>query len=228
MDGFREVQRAIAGGIEFESVFLPADSDATDQDYEWTQLNANIYTVSERALAKIAFGQRQEVVAVAPTPKRNLEQLSLCNAAKIAVLEAIEKPGNVGAIMRSADGAGMDAVVLVDSQTDLFNPNAIRASLGTIFLLQVASTTFDEYARWVSQQNLHHFLAKCESDTLLYTQADFSTACAIVLGNEANGLSDKWATIPTKSTNINIPMRGIADSLNVAATASVLFYEAVK
>lgn len=229
IDGQREVSRAIVSGIEIESIFLQQPSAHSDEAERWSEVakGAQIYGVGERALAKIAFGDRQEVVAVAKTPNRSLEQLLLGESPQlIAVLESIEKPGNVGAVMRSADAAGIKTVILVDPATDLFNPNAIRASLGTIFSLQVASTSFDEYLTWSKQREIKHFLAKCDSSAKDYgtvSSVSKATDMAIVLGSEAKGLSHHWNSV--SGTSIKIPMRGIADSLNISAAAAVLFYE---
>jgi TrmH family RNA methyltransferase len=232
IDGNREVSRAMECGVEIESVLLPdklaadasPDSDQGKQLKEWSE-RVEVVTVSERAFAKIAFGQRQEVVAVAKAPNRSLPLLTLPKSPRlIAVLEAIEKPGNVGAVMRSADAAGIDAVILVDAATDLFNPNAIRASLGTIFSLQVAVASFEEYVDWNKEHSFQHVLAKCDASATTYRDADVDGDVAVVLGSEAHGLSDRWGIVD-RTVNITIPMRGIADSLNISASAAVLFYQ---
>ena len=182
--------------------------------------------ISKDEFEKIAFGNRSEIVATAQMPRRKLEDLTLPNGATIAVLESCEKPGNAGALMRSADAAGIDAVILVEPITDLFNPNTIRASLGTVFSLQVATAAFEEYAAWASTIGLAHYLAKCEQ-AAPYTDVDYRGVCAIVLGSEATGLQARWDQLKN-TTSIAIPMRGSADSLNVSAAAAVLFYEALR
>lgn len=223
VDGFREVQRAADHGIEFESVFCLESHEIEP----WSQVAQNSYVVSDRAFEKIAFGHRKEVVGVARTPTRTLQQLTLGDHAKIAVLEAIEKPGNAGAVMRSADGAGMDGLIIVDAKTDLFNPNAIRASLGTIFSLQIAEATFAEYVEWSGQQDIQHYLAVCSPDASDYSTVDYpKSSCAIVLGSEAEGLTDAWKDVPN-TNEITIPMHGTADSLNLASSAAILFYNLV-
>ena len=222
VDGFREVQRAADHGVEFESVFCLESHEIET----WSQFAQNCYVVSERAFEKIAFGHRKEVVGVARTPTRTLPQLSLGDHAKIAVLEGVEKPGNAGAVMRSADGAGLDALIIVDGTTDLFNPNAIRASLGTIFSLQIAQSTFAEYVEWSAQQGLQHYLAVCTPEAKDYSTVDFpESSFAIVLGSEASGLTDAWNEVGNTHP-ITIPMQGVADSLNLASSAAILFYAA--
>lgn len=223
VDGARELRRAIEGGVDVEAIFVP-ENESSD---EWLAVCDTVYSVSDRALSKIAFGDRQEVVGVARCPNRDIDSLSLHESAKIAVLEGIEKPGNVGAIMRSADAAGMDAVVLVDAGTDLFNPNAIRASIGCIFSLQVAAVDFPEFVAWSSAKGFRHLLAKCDSKATDYRNVQFDGRCALVLGTEATGLTDKWNRVE-KSESIYLPMRGVADSLNVSVAAGVLFYACTK
>jgi len=222
IDGQREVQRAQQSGVVLDKVFLPAiaNIDRTDLD----SFNADLFRLSERAFEKIAFGNRSRIVATAHIPDRKLEDIVLRENATIAVLQGIEKPGNIGAVMRTADGAGIDAVIVVEAITDLFNPNAIRASLGTIFSLQVATASFDEYTDWSSARGLLHYLAKCE-EAVHYTLVDYRQACAIVFGSEANGLQDRCDNL-NSATSIAVPMLGLADSLNVSAAAAVLFYEA--
>lgn len=236
IDGTREVQRALQCGIEIETVFLPSspESDETiEAQFDWLLSDSNkavfnVYAVDMRAFEKVSFGNRMEAVAIAKTPERRLEQLNLTKPATIAVLECIEKPGNVGAVLRSADGAGLDAVVLVDCISDLFNPNAIRSSLGTIFALPIAETTFDEFRAWQDKNDVTCLLAKCDvgaysfdDDRLYSSLADSSLA--IVLGSESEGLTTRWDGIE-RSQNVTIPMMGIADSLNISAAAAVFFY----
>ena len=218
--------RAIQAGVAIENLFV-RQSEGADVAAHWQDLlraqETTILVASDRAFAKIAFGDRQEVVAVATTPHRSLDDVRLGDTACIAVLEAMEKPGNVGAILRSADGAGIDAVIIVDGGTDLFNPNAIRASLGTIFSQNVVATTFPEFAAWSAKQQLIHLLARLDGATD-YTDIDYQRPVAIVLGSETAGLTAKWSQLPQQA--VRIPMRGIADSLNVSAAAAILFYEA--
>jgi TrmH family RNA methyltransferase len=139
------------------------------------------------------------------------------------VLEGIEKPGNIGAVFRSADGAGANGIILADQLTDLYNPNAIRASLGTLFNIPAAETTALQAKTWLSEHNIKMAVAKCGGD-FSYTNYDFCKPTAIVLGNEAEGLTEIWKG--ENVTAITIPMNGIADSLNVSAAAAVILYEA--
>jgi TrmH family RNA methyltransferase len=180
--------------------------------------------VTGEVFEKLCFGERTSgVVAVADTPRRSLDGLRLPAGPLVAVLEGLEKPGNVGAVLRSADGAGVDAVVVADLRSDLFNPNTIRASLGTVFGAGVVTASSEETLGWLRALGVPIFAAKPQAEAS-YADVDYRAGGAIVLGSEAEGLSNKWNGADI--TPIALPMRGIADSLNVSATAAVLFYEA--
>jgi len=182
--------------------------------------------VTPAVFEKLAFGDRAEgVLAVARTPHRTLADLELPDRPLIAVLEGVEKPGNIGAILRSADAAGVSAVIIAGSDADLYNPNTVRASLGTIFTVPVCAADPATIRNWLNARRISIFAARVDAKES-YTAADFRGPTAIVLGSEADGLSATW-TAP-KISPIRLPMRGAADSLNVSATAAVLFYEAVR
>jgi TrmH family RNA methyltransferase len=163
------------------------------------------------------------VVAVAETPPRTLDELILPPRPLIGVVEGVEKPGNLGAILRSAEGAGVNAIVVADTATDLFNPNIIRASIGTVFAIPVAVASSGEVLAWLRTRAIAIIAARVDG-SVDYTRADYSGAVAIALGSEARGLSDAWGELARAS--VKLPMMGVADSLNVSATAAVLFYEA--
>ena len=141
------------------------------------------------------------------------------------MLEGIEKPGNVGAILRSADAAGVDAVIVADGRTDLYNPNTIRASLGTVFRENVCEASTADTIHGCGDKGLPIVAARPDAEKL-YTEVDLRSGAAIVLGSEAEGLSDAWHD--DDITAVRLPMHGIADSLNVSTTAAVLFYEALR
>jgi TrmH family RNA methyltransferase len=143
----------------------------------------------------------------------------------VIVLEGVEKPGNVGAVVRTADAVGASAVIVADEATDLYNPNAIRASLGTIFAVSVCAASSVETLAWLRQRRLQ-ILALRVDGSVPYTQVSYRVPTAIVLGSEAHGLSDVWQGPDV--TAVSLPMKGVADSLNVATTAAVVLYEAVR
>ena len=230
IDGVRETLRALQANAVLREVFVVPDVLTGHEGHALIErLNEERVPVVElgrEAFEKLAYGDRLDgVVAVAETPPRSLEALILPPEPLIAVIEGVEKPGNLGAILRSADGAGVNAVVIAESATDLFNPNIIRASIGTVFSVPVAVASSGEVLDWLRRRSIAIVAARVEGSTD-YTQADYRGAVAIALGSEARGLSDPWAELARAS--VRLPMLGVADSLNVSATAAVLFYEALR
>ena len=185
-----------------------------------------VYELGREAFEKLAYGDRIDgIVTVAETPLRRLADLVLRDEPLIGIVEGVEKPGNLGAILRTADGAGLDAVIVADTATDLFNPNIIRASIGTVFAVPVSVASSGEVLAWLQEQGIAIIAARVDA-SFDYTKADYSGAVAIALGSEARGLSDAWSELARAS--VRVPMLGVADSLNVSVTAAVLFYEALR
>ena len=230
IDGARELARAITAGVALREVFVCPElcrSEEAQRLLENLPLSGGQrFDVTESVFAKLAFGERSEgVVGVAAVPQQRLEDLVLPTNPLVAVLEGVEKPGNVGAVLRSADGAGISALVVADPRTDLFNPNVIRASLGTIFSLPVASAAPGDVLAWLRGRGLQILAARVEG-SVSYTEIDYRQPTAIVLGSEAQGLTSLWSGEGVLA--IRLPMLGVADSLNVSAAAAVLFYEALR
>jgi TrmH family RNA methyltransferase len=230
IDGAREVILAVMAGVHCIEAFVCdqlCDSAESHQAIDALKsAGAEMLSVTPEVYAKLAFGQRNDgVIAVAEAPRRKLGDLQLPCQPIVAVLDGIEKPGNVGAILRSADAAGVDAVIVADGRTDLYNPNTIRASLGTVFRDNVCEATSTETLAWLSAKDLPVIAARPDA-LALYTDIDLSRGAAIVLGSEAEGLSDAWRE--AKATPVRLPMHGLADSLNVSVTAAILFYEALR
>ena len=229
IDGVREISRAANSDVELMEVFVCPECCGEDGRSVATEISGRgieLVTVSRTVFQGIAFGSRAEgIVAVARRPFRPLEKIQLADDALVAVLEGVEKPGNVGAVLRSADAAGVGAMVIVDGGTDLYNPNVIRASLGAIFTLPVCPATRDETLAWLRQESIRIFATRVDS-AIGYTDVSFRGRCAIVLGSEADGLSDIWRG--DDITAVSLPMLGTVDSLNVSTTAAVLFYEALR
>ena len=228
IDGVREIGRALDAGIQFLEVFicpsLCGSPAAQTLASRLDRSGAVVAEVTAEVFEKLAFGERNDgFVVVAATPERSIDQLELPERPLVAVLESLEKPGNVGAILRSADGAGVDAVVVVDPATDLFNPNTIRASVGTVFGKQVCVATVDEALSKLRKLKMPLVATRPDAKRL-YTEVDYRQGAAIVLGSEATGLSAAWNQADV--AGVRLPMRGFADSLNVSTTAAVLFYEA--
>jgi TrmH family RNA methyltransferase len=228
VDGARELLRALDAGVAIETIFLCEPLCRTDACRSLLRrigaADPRLIRVSERAFQKVAFGDRAEgVVAVAVRPTTGLGGLRIPAEALIAVVEAVEKPGNLGAIVRTADGAAVDALIAADPRTDLFNPNGIRASLGTVFSVPLAAASTTETLAWLRDREMRIVVARVDG-TDLHTETDLRGAVAIVLGSEAGGLGPAWAG-PDVSA-VRLPMLGMADSLNVSVAAAVLFYEA--
>lgn len=228
VDGARELLRALAGGAEIAELFVAEEllrsDDALAVHAAARAAGVPICGVSATVLEKLAFGDRSEgVVGVVRTRELPLDGLVLPANPLLAVVEGIEKPGNLGAILRSADGAGLDALIAVDPLTDVFNPNAIRASLGTIFAVPLATGSTVDVLAWLASRGIRPVVARVDA-ARLHTDVDFTGPCAIVLGSEATGLSAAWSGPGVEG--VRLPMLGIADSLNVSVAAAILFYEA--
>lgn len=228
VDGAREVGRALAAGVALVEVFvcesLLAGPDARQALDLLRNRDIPLQPVSETVFAKLAFGQRAEgLVAVVRIPSTALDELRLPAVPLVVVVEGVEKPGNLGAVLRSADGAGADAVIAASPATDLFNPNAIRASAGTIFAVPLAAAPSGETLGWLAGRALRIVTALVDAEKA-YTDADLTGPLALVLGAEAEGLSDAWRKPDVQA--VRIPMLGVADSLNVSVSAAILLYEA--
>ncbi len=228
VDGPRELLRALDRGIEIVEAFVCDELITTAEAEEAVRRllisGAKPIHVSSDVIAKVAFGNRSDgVAAIVRVPDTSLERVSLVPEALLVVIESVEKPGNLGAILRTADGAGVDAVIAANPSTDLFNPNAIRASLGTSFSLPIASATTEATLEWLIAAKIRPIAARVDARRA-YTEIDFRGPIAIVLGSEADGLSEAWDDARVEP--VRIPMLGAADSLNVAAAAAVLLYEA--
>lgn len=230
IDGIRELSRAIDAQVRLVEVFVCESLCQSDECRRLLArldaLDARVWHVTPQVFERLAFGHRQEgLVAVADVRERTIDQLQVPDGALVAVICSLEKPGNVGAILRSADAAGVAGVIVADAGTDLFNPNCIRASLGTVFSQRVCNATAVETLAWLRNRHCKIFAARLDA-TREYTQVDYRANAAIVLGSEAAGLSEPWQAEDV--TAIKLPMRGAADSLNVSAAAAVIFYEALR
>ena len=230
IDGQREIERALAAGIRpIEAFFCETRDDAqlAETTIALRDAGAELLPVTADVFEKLCFGERDAtgIVVVAATPSRRLSDVRLTAEPLVAVVEGVEKPGNLGAVLRSADAAGLDAVIVADGRTDLFNPNTIRASLGTVFRPNVVAASTAETIAWLESHGLKIVAAKPDAETL-YTEVDLRGPTALVLGSEAHGLSAAWTG--ERSVPIRLPMHGLADSLNVSTTAAVLFYEALR
>jgi TrmH family RNA methyltransferase len=228
VDGAREIGRALDAGLTVSEAWVaPGRLRSGPAQALLPRLRAagvEIVETTPELLGRLAYGERDDgIVIVASEPPTGLEQLDLPERPLIAVVEGIEKPGTLGALLRSADGAGVDAVIAADPVSDTWNPNAIRASLGTIFSLPLAVCTSAEALAFLRRRAITIVTARVDA-AADYDAVDLSGPVAIVIGAEVSGLGAAWSGEGV--TAVRIPMLGLADSLNVSASAAVLFYEA--
>lgn len=234
VEGAREVERALAAGcVPVEAWVCPplVQGDAAQAALEQllafdAQRRCRVYEVPAALFERLAVrGQSGGLLLVIPYVTRPLAQLQVRSNALVLVIEAVEKPGNLGAILRTADAAGVDAVLVSDGATDVHNPNVVRASLGTLFHLPICEATSAETMQWLRANGLL-IVAASPFAAVDYTQTDLNGPRALVFGAEADGLSALWGH--SGAQLVRIPMAGIADSLNVSTAAAILLFEAVR
>ncbi len=230
IEGYREIKRAMDNRhIPGELFFCPPLFQGKNEPEliaRCREAGAKLFECSAPVFRKIAYRDRPEgLLAVAPQVRCKLGDLHVPKTALIVVAEAIEKPGNLGTILRSADAAGANAVIVCDRCTDINNPNVVRASIGAIFSLPVIEASSAETMEWLNKRGIQTLAATPHAEKL-YTEADFTKSTAIVLGAEQYGLSSPW--LERAHARVRIPMRGQSDSLNVASAATILLFEAVR
>jgi TrmH family RNA methyltransferase len=229
VEGYEELDLALSAGVRPLTLYvcpeLTGDS-ARPMIGRVAGLGAEVIRVSRPVFAKIAYRESPDGwLAVVPAVPAGLSLLDPGPRPLVLVCEGVEKPGNLGAILRTADAAGVAAVIAADPVTDWGNPNVVRASKGTVFSVPVASATSAEVLAWIADRSLALVAAAPEGDVPL-TDADLSGPTAIVVGSEARGLPAAW--LDRADIRVRIPMFGRADSLNVATSAAILVYEAVR
>lgn len=238
VDGWRETAQAIQAGLALVGIYRLHDADETEPQDPWQRRVIESPAVRDRTtwvtaeiLEKIGYGQSSRgaqhgVVAEFERPRKPLDELNLPSQPLVMVLDRIEKPGNVGAIFRSAEAAGVSAIAMSDGG-DPFHPNAIRSSSGGVFHVPWASASQAEITQWLIQQSIRPLAARVQSSESLY-QTDWSGSVAIIVGNEAEGLGDRWQTIADEPIGgVHVPMAGQVDSLNVSVAAALLAFTAV-
>lgn len=229
IEGLREIARAAASGFEISDMFVCPDIDDNSLDeFKTGQIQAKrTFQVTKNVFERLAYRESTGgVIAIAKQRSLTLDDLSLKANPLLLVLESVEKPGNLGAVLRTADGAGIDAVIICDPLTDIFNPNVIRSSVGCVFSEQIVACTSPEAIKWLKSKGIHTYAAALTADAKPYYAVDYTDATAIVMGTEATGLSALW--LEKSDMQIIVPMNGIADSLNVSTAAAILAYEALR
>lgn len=224
IEGLREIRLAREAGIPFRTVFYcekltdPAALSLFDPEC--------LLPVSAGVFERIAYrGNSDGLIVLAEYSPLSLTDLKLSANPFLIILEAVEKPGNLGAILRTADAAGADAVIICDPQTDTCNPNVIRSSLGSVFTTQVVAASTEETLACLKEKGIKSYAAALTASRY-YHETDLTIPCAVVMGAEATGLSDKW--LEGATAQIKIPMLGKIDSLNVSASCAIITFEAMR
>ncbi len=226
VEGKKEVMYALEAGYKIENIFFCQDIISIQELMGLNLEDKLLIPVSCEVFDKIAVRESSGgLVAIVEQRTHQLDDIKLRKNPLLLILEAVEKPGNLGAILRTADAAGVDAVIICDQQTDFYNPNVIRSSVGCVFTKQIASATSDETIDWLKKNNINIFCTYLQASKPYY-ETDFTAPAAIVMGTEATGLSDNW--VKNATSNIIIPMQGVIDSMNVSTAAAVVIFEALR
>ena len=224
IEGQREIELAVKGGYEIETILICTDLVQHYENLIIQKSDHQLIEISKEVYQKLAYRDTTEgILAIAKTKSLSLSNLKLSKNPLILVGESLEKPGNVGAILRTADAANVDAVIIANPKSDLYNPNIVRSSVGCLFTRQIAMGTTEEVIAYLKANNINIYSATLQDSTEYHTQ-DFTIPTALVVGTEATGLSEKWRVESTK--NIIIPMQGEIDSMNVSVAAAILLFEA--
>jgi TrmH family RNA methyltransferase len=228
VEGARELSLALHGGYEAEAVFVcPELFVKTSYPQVLEGMDVRIqYEVTRTVFEKIAYRESVDgILALVRSHTHLLEHLPMSNNPFFILLEAVEKPGNLGAILRTADAAKVDGVIVCDPTVDIYNPNVIRSSMGCLFTVPVAVCTSSEALSWIKRRRICSFAAELTASQW-YHETDFTHASAIIMGTEADGLTPFWLTHAEQ--RIKIPMRGAIDSLNVSVSTAIITFEAMR
>lgn len=224
IEGKKEIGLAQEAGYKIGNIFFCDEIISAEEVGKLYRDDKLLIPVSKDVFDKLAVRENSGgMIAVAEQKLHTLNQITLSNNPLVLVLESVEKPGNLGAILRTADASGVDAVIICDPQTDFYNPNVIRSSIGCIFTKQVAAATSEETINWLKKNNIRIYCTYLKASKL-YHLTDYTQPAAIVMGTEATGLSDTW--VKNSDANIIIPMQGKIDSMNVSTAAAVMVFEA--
>jgi TrmH family RNA methyltransferase len=225
IEGKREISLAIAAQYEFDSILFNTDLISENEVLHLFNENINRIEISKEVYQKLAYRDSTEgIIAVTKAKDFSLKNIQFKNENPlILVAESIEKPGNIGAILRTADAANIDAVFIADPKSDLYNSNIIRSSVGCVFTNQIAVATSEEIIAFLKEKNINIFATTLQNSNE-YHKENYTNATAIVVGTEATGLSEIWRE--NANQNINIPMQGQIDSMNVSVAAAIVIFEA--
>ena len=222
VEGRRELEHCLEAGFTVRTLFVCPELAGE----RWPVGTGNLVEIPEALYRKVAYRESTEgVIAEVESRSLALEELELSENPLVVVLESVEKPGNLGAVLRSADAARADAVIVCDPLSDLYNPNLIRASLGAVFTVPTVCASSDETIAWLRARGIRILTAQLQ-DSSWYYDIDMTGGTALVMGTESTGLTDIWRK--AADAHIRIPMLGRLDSLNVSVSTAILLFEAVR
>jgi len=230
LEGYRELTRSSEYGMKVLEVYYCPSMFLGENEFplleSLREQGIKTYEVTEPILEKIAYRERPEgLIAIAQIQSHTLEDIPVVENGLYLIAESIEKPGNLGSILRSADASGVNGIILCDKCTDIYNPNVIRASTGALFSVPLAECTAQEAYDWVRENNIKVLAATPHTDNI-HTDADMTQSVAIAVGTEQSGLTDFWMN--EADIKVKIPMLGKIDSLNVATATTIMLYEAAR
>ena len=228
IEGARELSLALDSNYSIQDVYvcneifvntLYPDVLRLVDDHKITEITSQVFE-------KLAYRKSSDgLIALAQPKEHTLEDIHLSDNPFIIILESVEKPGNLGAILRTADAAAVDAIIVCDPQTDIYNPNVVRSSVGGVFTVQTAVCSSEEAISWLNRHSINFYATELDA-AVWYQDMDYSKPSAIVMGTEADGLTENWLNNATQ--RVKIPMRGKLDSLNVSVSTAVLTFEAMR
>jgi len=227
IEGVREISLAQQSGYELQEIYLNPNLYQADPHYPISFEHSTTYHLSNVVFSKVAYRESTGgVIAVAATRSLSLADLPKKDNPLYLVLENVEKPGNIGAMLRTADAAGLSGVIVCDPNTDFFNPNVVRSSVGCLFTVPVASASNQDAKDWFAGHGITTYAAALTNKAMPYHTFDYKKPSALLLGTEATGLSDFW--LKEANQQVIIPMKGKIDSMNVSNAAAILIYEALR
>lgn len=225
IEGKREITLAISAGYKFDTILFFPNLISEDEVLHLFNANVNRIEISKEVYHKLAYrGSTEGIIAVTKAKNNSLENIQF-NSKKplLLIAEGLEKPGNIGALLRTADAANVDAVLIANPKSDLYNSNIIRSSIGCIFTNQIATGTSEEIIAFLQKNNISIYAATLQNSNEYYKE-NYMESSAIVVGTEATGLTDIWREAANQ--NVNIPMQGQIDSMNVSVSAAIILFEA--
>ncbi|MGY6561231.1 MAG: TrmH family RNA methyltransferase [Luteibaculaceae bacterium] len=226
VEGVQEIDLALKGGYRLETLYFCEELSSPEEVEKFSAFTKDVVRISRQVFQKLAYRNTSGgVLGLFILLNNTLQEFKPKENCLILIAESLEKPGNIGALLRTADAAKVDAFIIADPLADFFNPNTIRSSVGTVFTNEIFTATLSEIKAWISKHNITAFAATLQNSNP-YTQEDYTGSTALVVGTESTGLSEEFRAMCHK--NIVIPMFGAVDSINVSVSAGILVYEAIR